>query len=194
MKNNLEQDNLLNKFLFEINYKINSDNYTNFSKILFKDFLNKQTKKAYITSFFLIIIAVFFAIYIFVAKQYKNCFLDFLISLIFIMSFYSVLFYKKIFPKVLEKNSKKAYKSTRFYNQDINLKFFENYLIETINNKQVKINFFDITKKQEDDNLIILTTSNNYIIINKNVISKELKDFLYYKLAGENQFENKNKI
>lgn len=174
-----QQQNLSQDLLFEINYQVNIQDYINFSHLLFKDFINQKIKKSYISSGVMITVSCCLMIYIFITKQYDKYFVDFLILLMTVMSFYSILFYKKIFPKSLEKNSNKAFPNTKFYNQNINLKFFKNYLVETINNNQTEINFNNIIKTQVDDNLIVFKTNNQYLIIPKNNLSNNLLGFIY---------------
>ena len=60
------------------------------------------------------------------------------------MGIYNIFLNKKIIPNSIIKNSKKIYRSTRFYNNEITLEVCDGYLVELSSEGRVKLFFEDI--------------------------------------------------
>lgn len=171
--------------LFTIKYNVSIDDYITFNKLLLGDFINNKSKKSYFVGGLLIATSILLGIQTIIFNRYDQYLLDFLIIFVFFMGIYDIIFYMKIFPSKLRKNALKMYKTTRFFNGDIILKFFDDYIIETSNNGDVNISWSSLEKLEENNKLIVLSFDNKHIVvINKNVVNQNLEDFIRSKCVN----------
>ena len=167
------------KPLFELKYNISKFDYKEYNKLLLEDVIKAKSKKSIITGLIMIIMSVVLAAQIIMSKRYNEYILDFLILFVFCMGIYTFMFYKKIFPKHLEKYSDKAFLITKFSKGDITLRFFKDYLIELSYNGEEKINYNLITQKHENDKLLVFLGDNKQmVIIKKQDIREDLLQFI----------------
>ncbi len=179
--NNISDKNCL----FKVNYNISVNDYIGFNQLLLKNTIVYRKKRAYFVSGLLVVMSVILGIQAVVLKRTNQYFLDFLILFVFAMGIYNILFYKKILPSMLCKNAKNVYKTTKYFEQDLVLKIFEDRISEFSGQGELVVDFSSIDAQHEDDDFLILTSDNNkMIVVKKSVLKPELYDFLKNKIKN----------
>lgn len=171
-----------NQPIFEFTYNVSEADYINFNWLLLGDDIVNKKKRANITGGFMLLAAVLLGVQTIIFNKYNQYFLDFLILFVFFMGIYNLLFYRKIFPKSLEKNAIKVYKTTRFAKGDVTLKFFDEYITETSCEGDFNVPYSYVKAQYQNQELIVLFFNKRAIIINKNVVTDDLLEFLKVKL------------
>lgn len=159
----------------KLTYHISEKDYVSFNQLFFEKDVKKRTNKAYIMSSIIILISIVLGVQVVISGRYKEYLLDALIIFTFCMGIYNIFLNKKIIPNSIIKNSKKIYRSTRFYNNEITLEVCDGYLVELSSEGRVKLFFEDIENVLENQQLLVLLFKNKHtLIINKAVIDNKL--------------------
>lgn len=169
--------------LFEASYDVSLDDYIDFNKVLLNDVIGHKKKKGYIMGILLIVMSVILGAQTVSSGRTGQHLLSFLIVLVFVMGIYNILFYKKIFPDSFARNAKKMYQTTKYFEDKLFLKVFEDKILEISKDGEFVVDFSSVATKYENEKFLILISDvNKVLVIKKSVLPSELQNFITNKI------------
>ena len=152
--------------LFEIEFKMNVLEY----KKMVRYVPSFYWKNVIYRSFLLVLLVMIFS----VIKE-ANIYYAVIVSLILVLF---MMIFCKVKIDFLAENNYKFYEKRGMIGKDFKINFYDDYLVNSCNNVDVKIEYKNIDKIIEDDSNFYIFSKRNICIINKNNCDKKKINFI----------------
>lgn len=157
----------------ELRYQISREDYLDFNFSLADEDFHKQRRRSTLMGMVELVIGVLFLV-VLLAQGGTNNFALYLILDILLLLFgaYSVVFYKLIFPKQLNKAANKQYDKNEYLHNTIELDLYEDRLLERSGDYENMMGWDEIYGFKETENLLmVMLTQKRCILIPKGQVA-----------------------